>query len=181
MMARLGSLAAMLAASFSGGAAGQTSPPATRLFNGRDLGEWIAVEQGKWKVERGLLVGASDGGTAGRLVFGGRDLGDFVLQFEARVRRGAALVTMRGHELEIGAPFVRWRYFASVTPVSSFRLLEWTKFRISAKGGQFDISVGDAKPVTLISGHPVPGGKLVLAMPERRASEVEFRNVLITE
>ena len=39
---------------------GEASDGYKSLFNGRDLGQWMGDQQ-RWKIERGVLTGTSDG------------------------------------------------------------------------------------------------------------------------
>src|SRR5437868_1892072 len=93
---------------------GEASEGYVSLFNGRDLGSWVGDQQ-RWKVERGVLRGASDGKSASTLVLGGRDYGDFELRFDLRINHGAGGVQMRGPgtgplsvELEVDTSAVQW-------------------------------------------------------------------------
>jgi hypothetical protein len=160
------------------------------LFNGRDLDRWEGNEQ-VWKVENGLLTGTSDGKIASALVLAGREYGDFELLFELRVKKGAAVVLMRGPsegplgaELKVYPPSVRWSIYGSPdgTVVSIVKPDEWGTYRIASNGKRFDGSHnGVTFPISMGVTHLAPRGKLSLVLPAGVPSEVEFRNIRIKE
>src|SRR5437899_6646566 len=84
------------------------------LINGPDLAGWEGNSHA-WKLDDGVLAGQSDGSSPAVLVVRGREFGGFELRFEARVRRGAVRVKMRGPgpgplgvALEINSATVEW-------------------------------------------------------------------------
>jgi len=167
------------------------------LFNGPDLGQWMGDQQ-RWKVERGVLTGTSDGKSASALVLSTRELGDFELRFDLRVIRGAGGVHMRGPgmgplgaELEVGALScalavtfcVQWIMNGSPFVIaSSVQPGEWNTYRVVCKGSTFDVFLNE-RPTTYTIGaaHIAPRGKLSLIMPAGAPSEIEFRNIGLKE
>jgi hypothetical protein len=159
------------------------------LFNGRDLGPWVGDKE-QWKVEQGVLRGASDGKSASTLVLGGRDYGDFELRFELRIMYGAGGVQMRGPgagplgvELQVDTSTVQWfGNGSSFAIVSSVKQGEWNAYHIVCKGGSFDVTRNGLKTAyTIVVGHLAPRGKISLIMPRGMLSEVEFRNIRLKE
>jgi hypothetical protein len=175
-----------------------TGEASESLFNGRDLGQWLGDQQ-RWKVERGVLPGTSDGKSASALVLDGREFGDFELRFDLRVRRGAGRVQMRGPgrgplgvELEVGASTtcaltitfcVQWIINGSpFAIVSSVQPGEWNTYRIVCKGSTFDVFLNDRSTAyRIVAGHLTPLGKLSLVMPAGAPSDIEFRNIWLKE
>ena len=175
----------------------ETSDGYKSLFNGRDLGQWMGDQQ-RWKVERGVLTGTSDGKSASAVVLGRRELGDFELRFDLRVMRGAGGVQMRGPgmgplgaELEVGALScalavtfcVQWIMNGSpFAIVSSVQPSEWNTYRIVCKGSTFDVFLNERSTAyKIVAGHITPLGKLSLVMPAGAPSEIEFRNIWLKE
>ena len=168
---------------------GEASEGFVTLFNGQDLGRWEGDEQ-HWRVERPLLRGTSDGKSAAALVLGGREYGDFDLRFDLRVGRGTGGVRMRGGgtgplgvELEAGAEGVRWLVNGSSQAViSTLTPGQWNAYRIAAKGGRFEVFLGNPKPAhTSVVDHLAPRGRLCLIMPQGAPSDVAFRNLRLRE
>jgi hypothetical protein len=168
---------------------GEASEGYVSLFNGRDLGQWVG-DQRRWKVERGVLTGTSDGKSASTAVLGGRDYGDFELRFDLRIKHGAGGVQMRGSgmgplgvELEVDTSAVRWLVNgSSFVIVSSIKPGEWGAYRIVCKGGSFDVIQNESKTAnTVVVGHLPPRGKILLIMPTGEPSDIEFRNIRLKE
>jgi hypothetical protein len=167
---------------------GEVSEGYVSLFNSRDLGQWVGDQQ-RWKVERGMLTGTSDGSSESALVLGEREFGDFELRFDLRVKHGAGGVQMRGPGmgplgvgLQVDAA-VRWIVngspFVIVSPVKQG---DWSAYRIVCKGGSFDVIRNEQKSAyTIAVSHLPPRGKISLIMPTGAPSDIKFRNIRLKE
>jgi hypothetical protein len=167
----------------------QTTEGFVSLFNGRDLTPWTTDEP-HWKVEQTFLTATSDGKSISTLAIDGRDFGNFELQFDLRVKRGAASVKMRGPgkgplgvELEVGESVVRWLVNGSpLAVVSNVKAGEWNAYRIVSKGDTFDVfQNGQPTTYTIVAGHQPPRGKLAFTLPAGAVSEIELSNLRIRE
>jgi hypothetical protein len=159
------------------------------LINEPDLTEWDGNRHA-WKLNEGVLTGRSDGSSPAILVLSRREFGDFELRFEARVRRGAVRVKMRGAgpgplgvALEINSTTVEWLCnSASCLVVTNNRPDEWKEYRVVVGEHRFKVwQNGIPSALDLSISHADAKGKLSLHLLEGRPSDVALRRFRIRE
>ena len=182
------------------------APAVTReLFNGRDLTGWVALHDGEWKVEEGVIVGRN--GTnwttnpekSGSWLRTEKQYGDFVLELEFQINaKGNSGIFIRsgleknpaftGHEMQIlddhGRKPEKFTTGALYDVVAATKNMskpagEWNKARITCQGKRIEVELNGEKIIQYET-ERLTHGYLGLQNHDAHAV-VKFRNVRITE
>jgi hypothetical protein len=175
------------------------------LFNGRDLSGWVALHDGLWSVENGVIVGRN--GTnwttnpekSGSWLRSEKEYGDFTLEFEYAInQRGNSGVFIRsaleknpaftGHEMQIVDDYGREPRKSSTGAlydvVAASKNMskpagEWNQVKIVAQGPRIEITLNGEKIVDYTSDRRQRG--YVGLQNHDSHAVIKFRNIRITE
>ncbi len=175
------------------------------LFNGRDLGGWVPIAGGDWKVEDGVLVGrngkdwSTDPSRTGSWLRTEKEYGDFELFVEYTVGPGTNSGVFFRSGLERNPAFTG--YEVQITdaagrppskggPGSLYDVIapsknlvrpagEWNAIRVIARGQRLQVHL-NGEMVIDTRGERSPRGYVGLQNHDAR-SEVRFRRVLLAE
>jgi len=178
---------------------------AAELFNGKDLSGWVAMHDGEWKVEDGVIIGRN--GTnwttnpeiSGSWLRTEKQYSDFVFEFEYAINeKGNAGVFIRsgteknpaftGHEMQIlddhGREPKKYTTGALYDVVAASKNMskpagEWNKARITCKGKRIQINL-NGEDIVDYETDRLTRGYLGLQNHDNHAV-VKFRNIRITE
>ena len=160
----------------SGATAGQSAPLDRNwqsLYNGLDLRGWNLVGSGtnRWQARDWTLF-HSGGVQLGHKLSSQREFGDCELTWDARVAKsgGAAMLSplhVRG--MELPAPL------AAAAEVTE----KWQRFRLTLKGRQMSLQVGDSTPLEASMPESMPArGSIELT---GSGASLEFANIYVRE
>jgi hypothetical protein len=182
---------------------GETSEGFVSLFNGRDLGKWEGDPQ-LWKVDRGVLVGSTDGVTPIKansfLIYKGGQFQDFELRLDIRLRNHNSGVQFRSEEFPgwvvkgLQADAAENNWWGSIYDEKGTRGVivngwkgkgekavkagEWNEYSIYCKGGNVRLTLNGTVTAEL-TGETPKSGIIALQIHAGPPMRVEFRNIRI--
>jgi hypothetical protein len=184
---------------------GEASEGFVLLFNGRDLGQWDGDPR-LWKVERGTIVGSTDGVEPLKansfLVYRGGSFRDFELRLEMRLRNHNSGIQFRS-DAEPGwvvkglqADAAEGNWWGSIYDEKGTRGIivngwkgkgeqavkagDWNDYRILAKGGNIRLTLNGVVTAEL-TGETPRDGVIALQVHAGPPMQVEFRNIRINK
>ena len=181
---------------------GESSEGFVSLFNGQNLDRWDGDPR-LWKVERGVLIGSTDGvpiKTNTFLIYKGAQYRDFELRLDIRLRNHNSGIQFRSEELPnwvvkgLQADAAEGNWWGSIydergtrgVVVNGWkdkgeRLLkagDWNDYRIYCKGGVVRLTLNGTVTAELTSETP-KSGVIALQLHAGPPMRVEFRNIRI--
>ena len=181
---------------------GESSEGFVSLFNGQNLDRWDGDPR-LWKVERGVLIGSTDGvpiKTNTFLIYKGAQYRDFELRLDIRLRNHNSGIQFRSEELPnwvvkgLQADAAEGNWWGSIydergtrgVVVNGWkdkgeRLLkagDWNDYRIYCKGGVVRLTLNGTVTAELTNETP-KSGVIALQLHAGPPMRVEFRNIRI--
>ncbi len=181
---------------------GEASEGFVSLFNGQDIDRWSG-DPALWKVQRGVIIGSTDGvpplKTNSFLVYHGDRFRDFELRLEIRLRNHNSGIQFRSEELPgwivngLQADAAEGRMWGNLHDEGGRRLLvdgwtgkgeralrpgDWNDYSIYCKGGNIRLTLNGVVTAEL-SGEAPKEGVIALQLHAGPPMKVEFRNIRI--
>ena len=194
--------AALVAAAFAAAACPAADEPAIpeslpSIFNGRDLAGWKVPPEPYWRVEDGVLVGASDADRRNSMLYTERDYGDVV--FEADVRFSGEIdsgIMVRRPELQVQigvsrslkrdmtCSFYTGGYPEEARAPQAAELLkanDWNRIRVMARGDTFTVWLNGEQVSNYVDAGYPKAAPVGLQVHGGVKMKVEYRNIAIGE
>jgi hypothetical protein len=168
------------------------------LFNGKDLTGWKLTDaKDQWRVENGVVVGASDEKLTGSMLWTDKSYGDFIFETDVRWEgdpdsgvffRTPALQVQIGTSISqkrdlTGSFYIKGypEHAQAKDAVKYLKRGDWNTLRIEARGTTFKVSL-NGHPVSTYSdpAYAAPG-PIGVQIHQKLKMKVEFRNLRIAE
>ena len=175
-----------------------SGPKFVTLFDGKDLAGWKLTDaKDQWRVDRGVLVGASDEKLSGSMLWTEKSYGDFILEFDVRWTgdpdsgvffRTPALQVQIGTSIsqkrDLTGSFYLKGYPEHAQAKEAGKYLkkgDWNTLRIEARGTTFKVSI-NGHPVSQFSdpAYATPG-PIGVQIHQKLKMKVEFRNIRVAD
>ena len=182
---------------------GESAEGFVSLFNGQNLDRWDGDPR-LWKVERGVLIGSTDGvepiKTNTFLIYKGAQYRDFELRLDIRLRNHNSGIQFRSEELPnwvvkgLQADAAEGNWWGSIYDERGSRGVivngwkgkgerilkagDWNDYRIYCKGGLVRLTLNGMVTAELTNETP-KSGVLALQLHAGPPMRVEFRNIRI--
>jgi hypothetical protein len=163
------------------------------IFNGRDLAGWQVPPEPSWRVEDGVIVGASNADMKGSMLYTEKEYGDVVFETDVRfsgeidsgiiVRRPELQVQIgvsRSLKRDMTCSFYTGSYPEEARAAQATELLkanDWNRIRVAARGDTFTVWLNGRQVSRYRSDAYRRPGPIGLQIHSNVVMKVEFRNL----
>ncbi len=171
-----------------------------KLFNGTDLSGWQVPEPNLWwTVKDGVLIGKSDPGQKGSILWTKKKYRNFVIQLDFKfgdgtVDSGIFLRTIN-EQIQLGisgkykrdmtcSPYIGSKGDYPVEAKNIKKLLkpkDWNTVKVKADGNRYVVWLNGQQVLDYVSDTAVEEGPIGLQVHPHKPMEIEFRNIRVAE
>jgi len=171
------------------------------MFDGHGLEAWkVPTPNPWWRVEQGVLIGENDADLKGNVLYTKKDYQDFVLEAEVKWEGeidSGFMLRKPELQLQIGVSRSLKRDLTGSFYTGGeerypeagqakglqglFKVGEWTRFRLQAKGDTFTVWINRKKVTEYTSPNHKDPGPIGLQIHGGLKMRVDFRNIRIQE